>query len=77
MAKNILTADPRFHRGNWKILERFEKERKIESKPALAKTKTVNCEKRLEILQNLQRTYACTHIEVQKASTLRSISLSE
>ena len=77
MAKNILIAASQYHCGIWKILERYEKERKIESKRALAKTKTVSCEKRLEIFQNPQRTCACTHIEVQKASTLRSISQSE
>ena len=41
MAKNILTAASlQFHCGIWKILERFEKERKMESNPTLAKTKS-------------------------------------
>jgi len=40
MAKNILTAASQYHCGIWKILERFEKERKIESKLTLTKTKS-------------------------------------
>ena len=39
MAKNILTAASEFHCGIWKILERFEKERKMESNPLSPKLK--------------------------------------